>query len=229
MRVTKILRRLYVTQQYRCIRAAMSAFAVHDLARLALGVIQDCLAYIRRLLGIGGGSGVFTAASVVMLDERRFQIIKQVQRAAPTPPPPHTGARPLHVPARAGLSAPPPLAQLGEGGYAYVYLVRELPSPRRPRAGGEPLALKRVRCGPGLPGPLPPRAAPAKSAARTRLWAPNPSSNPATAPSPARPTTVSAVKPCSSLNPRQPPRCFPDTHTFADRRGQPRAHGRCPA
>ncbi|GBF99323.1 serine threonine kinase [Raphidocelis subcapitata] len=36
------------------------------------------------------------------------------------------------------------IRQLGEGGYAFVHLVRELPTPQRPLVEDEPLALKRV-------------------------------------------------------------------------------------
>jgi hypothetical protein len=35
--------------------------------------------------------------------------------------------------------------QLGEGGYAFVYLVREVPTAQQPLVDDAPLALKRVR------------------------------------------------------------------------------------
>jgi serine/threonine protein kinase len=42
-------------------------------------------------------------------------------------------------------SSPPSLKKLGEGGYAYVYLVRELPTPTTPLVDtSQPLALKRL-------------------------------------------------------------------------------------
>jgi hypothetical protein len=47
----------------------------------------------------------------------------------------------------------PPPAQLGEGGYAYVFLVREVPTPEQPLVEDALYALKRVRRGPARQQP----------------------------------------------------------------------------
>lgn len=86
-------------------------------------------------------------------EQRRFRIVKQVRGgrrarlrtarcfAAPRSRAPtalQTAPKPPPTP------WPPNHTQLGEGGYAFVYLVRELPTPQRPLVDSEPLALKRV-------------------------------------------------------------------------------------